>query len=272
MADTLFDVVRKLGELVGGSRTGKATDGSTTTVVDTRRTEADDVFNQGTALIITNSEWSVISDWDNSTKTATLYDTLTAVVATNRYMFILPKYPLDTIIDAINQVLTRQRVSKTDITSLDMTAEQMEYTLPTGCDRSNLRQVWIATNNDSNKNEWMRCINWRVEFDGTSTHTLIFETRTERSIDNQLNGYAIKLVYTPYHAQVTDADDDIDPLIHLDRLIYPALELLLMSDMADNKGEKWLANRLNWVIDMKEQVKSAHPIFLPEWHEHGSGW
>lgn len=271
MADTLFDVVRKIGETLSGTRTGLATGGSTTTVVDTRRSEPDDAFNKGTALIIPNSQWSVISDWALSSKTATLYDTLTAISAGNRYMFILPRYPLDQIIDKVNTVLTRTRVAAVDTTSLDMTADQTEYTLPTGVTRSNLRQVWVATNNDTNKNEWMRAANWHVEQNGT-THTLIFETRIDRSLDNDLNGYGIKLVSTPYHSQVTDADDTIDDSIHLDRIVYPALKMLLYDDFSENRGNKWLANQFNFIADEADRVSAMHPIHLPEWHERGSGW
>lgn len=279
MADTLFDAIRELGRIVGGSRTGLATNGSTTTIVDTRRTEADDVFNEGTALILSTTdaaapqkEASVIEDWDLATWTATVKTAFTVTIgAGDRYMFVLPKYPLDWMIDKINQVLTKERIVAIDKTSLDMVAEQTEYALPTGYDRSNLRQVWVETNDDANKPEWMRMQNWHVEYDGSS-HLLILDTRIGTSLDNRLDGNDIKLISTPYHAQIYDMDDDIDDLINLDRLVWPALEDVLVDELARNTGDKYVQQRLNWVINRVEDVRTTHPIALPEWTIKGSGW
>jgi hypothetical protein len=278
MADTLFDAIRELGRILGSSRTGLATGGTTTTIADTRRTEADDVFNDGTALVLTaggaapEKEARRISDWAQSGGVATVDTAFSAAPeAGDRYMYILPKYPLDWMIDKINSVLTKERIVAIDDTSLDIVAEQTEYALPTGYDRSNLRQVWVETNDDANKPEWMRMMNWHVEYNG-STHLLILDTRIETSIDNRLNGNDIKLIATPYHGNIYAMTDEIDDLIHLDRLIWPALEEILVDELDRNTGDKYIQQRLNYVINRSELVMTKHKIALPYWQEKGSGW
>jgi hypothetical protein len=279
MADTLFDVIREVGRIVGGSRTNLATGGSTTTVADTKRGEPDDTFNDGTALILTSTDAAApqkearrISDFAQSGGIATVDTAFSASVeAGDRYMFIPAKYPLDWMIDKINSVLTRERIVAIDDTSLDIVAEQTEYALPTGYDRSNLRQVWVETNDDANKPEWMRMQNWHVEYNG-STHLLILDTRIETSIDNRLNGNDIKLIACPYHGQVYSMTDEIDDLIHLDRIAWPTLEEIVNDELARNTGDKYIQHRFNRTAAMVEEIRRKHPIFLPEWHEKGSGW
>ena len=279
MTDTLFDAIRELGRITGGSRTGLATGGTTTTVLDTRRGEADNVFKGGTALILSTTddaapkkEARTISVWAKTGGVATVDTAFTATLTVgDRYMFVLPKYPLDWMVDKINSVLTKERIVAIDDTTLDIVAEQTEYALPAGYDRSNLRQVWIETNDDANKPEWMRCMNWHVEYNGT-THLLILDTRIETSIDNRLNGNDIKLIATPYHGNIYAMTDEIDDLIHLDRLAWPALEEILVDELARNTGDKYIQQRLNWAINRGENVISKHPIALPEWQIKGSGW
>lgn len=280
MTDTLFDVVKKIGEMAGGSRSGKATGGTTSTIVDTRRAEVNDTFNQGTALIYETTdglapqkEWATITDWALSGTVATVSPVFSATITANdKYMFILPKYPLDKIIDKINQVLTGERISIIDIDSLEVVADQNEYSLPAGCDRSNLRQVYVATSDDTNKREWMPCMEWNVEFDATDGGTGHVLTLRAADVDSVFDGMPIKLVYTPYHANVYDPSDEIDDLIHLDRLCWPTLELLLYDDMAMNQGDKWLNHRLNYVMEKAQVANAKHPIRLPEWQAKGSGW
>jgi len=135
---TLFDATLAVARELGVARQGTATGGSTTTIIDTGRNEVDDAFNGGTAWIVSadsaapEDEYATISDWVNSTGTATISAVTAAVASGDVYVLTTARYPLDVLISAINSELIKYWVPRWDKTSLDVVSGQSEYDLPAG--------------------------------------------------------------------------------------------------------------------------------------------
>lgn len=202
----LFDLTLDLARLLEIVAEGVATGGSTTTIVDTvERTQDDDYWNGGAAWITYDSagagaapqgEYGFISDFANSSSTITLRDALTAAVASgDRYAVATPRYPLYILIQKINEVLNT--IEKTDTSTVTIAASQLEYSLPTDC--MNLKQVWIQTDSDdADANGWEVIHDWYEQKTATGTANLLVLRRQFPT------GYAVKLVYEPYHSTLRD--------------------------------------------------------------------
>jgi hypothetical protein len=113
MAKTLFDLTLELARILGTVREGVATGGSTTTIVDTvARTEDDDAFNGGTAWITYDAggagaapqgEYQIVSDFTASSDTITTAAFSAAIASGDRYAVAGLRYPLDLLIQKINE-------------------------------------------------------------------------------------------------------------------------------------------------------------------------
>ena len=89
-----------------------------------------------------------------------------------------------------------------DVT-LTTVANQREYTLPVQVSRD-LRQVLIATNQDSNSNNWVPVVNFDVQATPTGTgNTLIL------NYDLPV-GYTLWLRYAKQHGELTGATSELD--------------------------------------------------------------
>lgn len=229
MTITLFDLTYELARLLGTVQEGTATGGSTTTLIDTvERTEDDDYWNGGTVFIkydaggagaAPEKEYSYISDHVSSTSTLTLRSTLTAAIgAGDEYAVATQRYPLNILIQKINQVLGR--VDKVDITSITTADEQLEYNLPT--DVLNLKQVWIATESDANANYWQRVYDYDVQRTAVGTADKLVFMR------QMATGYAVKLVYTSIHSVMRVSTDKLDESVHKQHIINNAAVACLL--------------------------------------------
>jgi len=267
MTDTLFDVALALGEILGGMKQGLATNGTTTTIVDTNLlTQQDNHWNGGAAFIMRDAggssaapeaEFSPITDFTNSTGTVTLRDTLTGAVATGDDYALTPgKYPLHLLKAKINAVLSKILIPAEDTTSLDTASAQTEYTLPAACVGTNLRQVWWETNEDANDNQWQEIRNWYVKDGGTGTQdTLVIPQLTaERDI---------RLTYVVKHPRVYDADDEINENVHINRIIWEAASFIMIDELARNTGNKAIAQLANYYQGEARDMRTAHPVRVP---------
>ena len=223
---TLFDATLQLAGRLHVLRAGTATGGSTTTVIDTtQRTENDDTWNGGTIWVITDAggasdapegEWSTITDFDNGTSTVTMQAVSAAIASGDTYGIAGGRYPIDVLINAINNEIIKHQVMRYDITSLDIVADQSEYTLPAGIYESNLVSVEEATSTDSDDNQWTP-LNFSVETaDAGSQHKLIIHSRKVTA------GNDIRLGYRYRHVPLYDADDEIDPAIPMELILDAA--------------------------------------------------
>ena len=218
---TLFNAVLDLANELAILRVSTATGGSTTTIIDTKRTESVDAFNGGTAFIITDAggasaapegEWSRITDWNATSKTATI-DAVTAAVASgDTYGFATGAFPLDVLISAINHEIVKYKQPLWDLTSLDITSAQSEYTLPVGIRAENLVGVFESTVDDADDGKWVE-LNWHVRAAATgSQHTLVIDTRNV-SASNDI-GLLYMSNLTPLYL-ATDVIDDVVPMARI---------------------------------------------------------
>lgn len=258
MTETLFDATLQLARAIGVIRTGTAdAAGTTSTLIDSNRPESSDDWNGGTLWHIDDSEFSEITDFDATTGTFTLLDDLTAAtVGGDRYAVASAKYPLDWIIDAINQELTMMRYPVVDTSSITISSGQSEYTLPAAV--HDLRQVYYQHHDDADDNQWVK-INFDVEKSATgSANKLLLPSYGLNS------GNDIKLVYITRHSAIYNDSDQIDESIKLERIVPQAIVNLLLRYMEDqNTEDRTIGQRINYWDNRAREMKLEYPMRLP---------
>lgn len=265
MSKTLFDISYAVARAVGVVSEGTATGGSTTTVADTvERLETDDIWNGGTAWILYDAggagaapqgEMSVISDFANTGGVVTLRSTLTAAVAAgDRYAVARKRYPLQLIIQKVNEALQKiGPIEITDISTITTASQQTEYTLPSNV--LELREVYIQTKlNDTNDYEWNKIDGWQIQKAATGSANLLL-------LPQFAAGYLIKLVYVGYHATLVSATDKLDDSIHIDRVIYNAAAgCLFWRKLKVGESDPSINDSLNYMQSIAREMDALHPI------------
>ena len=268
MAIRMHDATMQLAMRLGSFRSSTATGGSTTTLIDTvARTENDDDWNGGTVWIITDAggasaapegEWAIVSDFVNSTNTLTI-GTLTAAVASgDTYGLASARYPLDVLKTAINNELIKHQVIRYDTTSLDIVADQSEYTLPVGIYGHNLVGVYEAVDTDSNDNQWTP-LSFSVQEGNTgSQHTLVIHSRDVTAGNDIMLEYRYRLV--PLYL----ASDEIDTAIPLDLILDSAAANCEVIRMRTYGSESKLdIEMLKFYQQEAQLARMRNPIRLP---------
>lgn len=263
MTDTLSDVVLALGQLLGGMAYGVATGGSTTTIVDTTRIEGDDYWNRGTALIVTagaaapEGQFSIISDWVNSTSTATIAAVTATVAAADTYALIPPRWPLEMLKNKINLVLRTIKIPQIDTTSLDTADNQTLHDLPTTIPAHNLRRVWVETMDDADDPQWYEIRDWRVYVQPTGTADKLV-------IPQWSSGWDIRLDYVTPHPLVDTYDDEISEAIHVERILYHAALMCVVEEIGADKSYKGINTLANFYQTLALQAEVEHPVVTPQ--------
>ncbi len=244
MALIVSDIVYRTGVELGAVYEGTSTTtGTTTTIIDSNGlTQPDDYWNGSHVIILDSSTTTIekvikrITDYALTTHTLTTEEFSAAVPSGTRYAILKKRFPLDNVIQAINQALREYGNIPLVDTSLTSTTG-IEYTLPSGVG-ANLKQVWMKSGDDDD-DSWIEIHNWRVENNlSTNTNTLIFPTPLD-------NGYQLKLVYLGEHSQVTSYSDEINAVFgeeQIKGIVY-----------------RTAANVLNW---RKNASQSVDPVLL----------
>jgi len=265
MTTKLFDLSYRVARELGYLDEGVVTGGNTTTLIDTNdRTEDDDYWNGGTVWIIRDAggasaaperEYSIVSDFVNSTSTISLRDALTVAVASgDRYAVSSDWVPLHIIISKINQALLDMGVIPyTDKTTITIAANQTEYTLPRAA-HQDLTQVWIQYDTDTNDNEWEEVLNWRVQANAVAAApTLILPYQ-------YTSGYLILLVYNAVHPELYVYSDDLSDAIPIERVVYPAIRDCFLWLKQRTRRADWDNDIARWEA-RSEQVKATRQIY-----------
>lgn len=225
---TLFHLTYALAKELNIVREGIATGGSTAAIADTtNRTEADDYWNGGTAWIVKDAggagaapegQFAKVTDFTNTSGSlAFAASSFTAAVAAgDKYAVGKKRYPIDIMIQKINDALAENiKIPQVD-TSLTTAADQTEYTLPKVAQRK-LLQVFVQTvDDDSDDNAWQKVTNWEVATSDTGTaDTLIFRQQYDA-------GYKIKLVYLAPHPELHVYSDKLNEKIKMQSVVYNA--------------------------------------------------
>jgi len=147
--DALIELVMKVPLTAAGKNwwEGTCTGGTTTTVVDTSRYEADDYFQELSPLVqvkirtttdeaAPQGEVRYITDWVQSTGTATVHSAFSASVGAGDTYAILYDYTWDEVKSAINMAIDAAVQKQillfgTDETT-ELVADTYEYSVPSG--------------------------------------------------------------------------------------------------------------------------------------------
>lgn len=232
MGRTFYEALAEVAKSLTDMRTGTATGGNTTTLIDTGLSEPNDYFNFGSLFI----EQTVpvirqITDWNSTTCTFTFAALSGAVVAGTPYAAIDEKYPLDVLKNAVNTAL-RVDAGKIMVYDETLTAvdDQERYDLPAGV--SDIRRVEIGTEDDT----WENNHYW-VEEAGV----LRFYGGLPSEDDT------IRLHYVSNHAALADLDDEVNAQIPWELVINSAIVHALMwrQNRADG-NEKELREKVEY--------------------------
>lgn len=264
---TLFNATLQLANRLKVLRTSTATGGTTTTLVDTKRTESIDAFNKGTIWLITDAggasaapegEWSRVSDWALIGTTATMAAMTVAPASGDTYGIATGEYPLDMLIGAINDELVKHKVVRYDRTSLDVIASTSEYTLPTGIRQDNLLNVYEETDTDTSDSKPV-ALNFEVQTAAVgSQHKLVIESRNITAGNDLMLEYTAPL--SPLYL-ATDVIDDSLPMARiLDQAAASALAIAMKTGGTISKLDIQL---MQWFREDAEMAKLENQVRKP---------
>lgn len=272
----LSHVLQQLYRRLGGVMT-TATDGSTTLVVDTKLEEAlgegnvDDFVNGGTLIVIEDAggagaapegEFSVIEDYDSSTQSITLSDTLTAAVNTgDKFMYIGADFPLYDMIEVVNDALKYLGAVPVADTSITTADDKTEYTLPVALKGREILDVEIQTiTDDANDNQYYPVDSWKpVPVTAGSSGTLLLP---------QLPAdYTIRVIYMGIHPKVTTFDDYISEYFHPD-LVHAVVFAHAIQWKNDTNAVQGSPDNALLGLEQKawsqfDRARILHPVHVP---------
>jgi hypothetical protein len=262
---TLFDLVWRCLVELGTARTGVATGGSTTTLIDTvgLKSAEEDYYNEGTLLVLKDAagagaapekEFGTISNYVANTQTATIQTALTtAIAAGDTYGIAVRRYPLYLLIQKINNLLYMEGKIPVEDETVTVVAEQLEYDLPATIAAQDLRQVLVSSNSATDKKEYYRpVVNWEIAYATSGA--------SELRLQNPLTaGEQFLLKYVTPHGDLRAASDALNPVIHPDRIVYQ-----VCADTLRWYKDKTRLRHLQDTIDMMDrkaqQAKDMHPL------------
>lgn len=203
----LGTAILRTAQLVGRSYAGRATSGSTTTLLDTNQKSTSEGFFNGGVICIqsgTNANRTrTITAYENADRKFT-FDALTGAIAAGvQYTAIRTNYTLDELIAAINLALGDIGPMTQHNDTLLVTADTEEYTLPAGV--FNVVRVEVGED-DAAPYSWVRHHYWQEQ-----AGSLIFPAGREPT-DTAM---PIRVWYNAPHATVsadTDVIAEINPL------------------------------------------------------------
>src|SRR5689334_11958438 len=153
MALTLSKVMQRAWREMGFSVDIKATNGGTTTVVDTNtQYTSDNSLVGGTAVVVRDAagagaapegEFARISAFVASTKTFTIDAVSSAVGVGDSILLATPRIKLSQIIQAVNDGLSNLGTISLVDSSLSLTAGTYSYNLPVGLKIKELKDILV---------------------------------------------------------------------------------------------------------------------------------
>ena len=272
MTDILGQLLYKTAVELGIVTEGKATGGSTTTIIDTSATalkefgaKDDDYWNGGIGGVRYDAgglgaapewEYAEISDYVKSTQTITLQDALTVAVASgDRYWLAKRTFgSLYNLIQKINDVAENYLVPTTDITTITTASSQREYTLPAAAS-FDLRQVWLQREtSDSDDNQWVERRDWYMQQAAAGT------AKTLVTLSQWPSGRALKLVYWTRPTPMNVYSDKLHERIHPHIIAYEAAIDLLVDRLAIVQRDPGIEARIANLQNKLARVIAENPV------------
>lgn len=238
LAQAMLDIAR----LLGGLRSGVATGGSTSTLVDTLRNEEAEFWKGGTIWITSGVNSGVclpiISFLGNTITFATLASTISSG---DEYHVLPPEFPMDTIRHAVQSALNDLGDIINYDDSLETDSEDEEYELPAGV--YNVRRVEIASSETAPYN-YSPSYSWR-ELNGY----LHFIPSKKPGTD----GFKIRVWYVAPHAEVFLYSDTIAHSVDRAWLAWAGVAGVLRNSISTKGKDKAINIDLLNQAMMKEQ-------------------
>jgi len=223
---TLSEIIQDTLIYLGDFREGKATGGTTGTVVDSSLGGSDDDWNGGTVVVTYDAggaaaapegQFGKVSDYASATGTITSDTTFTAAVAANDYYGVASaRYPLYKLISLVNSALQGiGDIPLVDTTTLDTAAAQTEYTVATTWKRKPPYRIdFQGITTDANDNRWYQVMDWYyVPATAGSTGLIIFRDQPPSTRD-------IRVWYKGVHPEVRLYSSTIYEGIHPEQLVW----------------------------------------------------
>lgn len=198
---------------------GKATGGSTTTIVDSTLTGKydDDSYKEALAFVRVTTDglapvdqFSTITAYVDSTGTFTFSPAMTAAVGSGDYYSIAdPAWNLYTVLRLVNQALRRLGVISLVDFSLTTAADTLEYNLPLRLKAFPLDKVEVGNSADG----WEELNDWYLlHATAGSQGKLVFNKQPSYDSTTPAN-CTLRLWYRDYHPTVDTYDDFISETI-----------------------------------------------------------
>jgi hypothetical protein len=243
IGNTLSYAMLDVARLLGGLRSGTATGGTTTTLVDTARTEEAEYWKGGTIWIMSGTQvGACLKIKSFSGNTITFFDTLSgAIVAGVEYYVFPPEYAMDELRHAIQIALNElgDIVDSDDTLTTDPDDEY--YALPSGV--YNIFRVEIATS-DADPYGYYPNYYWK-ELNGN----LHFLAGKKPGTD----GFKIRLWYKAPHASVFEYSDTISDSVDRSWLSWAGVAGVLRNSIAVTGKDKAINIDLLNQAMMREQ-------------------
>jgi hypothetical protein len=226
---TLSDILQDVLIYLGDFKEGKATGGSTNTVVDSTLGGAADDYNNGTVFVTYDAggaaaapegQFAQVTDYahDTGTITCAASSFTVAVAAGDYYGVSTKKWPLYKLISLVNSALSGVGdLSLVDTTTLDTAASQTEYACATAWKRSKPIRIDLQRiTTDANDNKWQKIDNGDWEYvpaTAGSTGLIVFRYQLPSSRD-------LRIWYKDVHPAVRIYSSTIREEIHPEHLIW----------------------------------------------------
>lgn len=263
---TMFNATLQLANRLKVLRTSTATGGTTGTLLDTKRTEIDDTFNRGTIWLITDvdgasaapeGEWPLVTDFANTG--GVLSATFTVAPASgDTYGVATEDFPRDVLISAINDELVKHKVVRYDRTSLDIIANQSEYTLPAGIRQDNLLNVYEETDTNTSDSQ-PTPLSFEVQTAAAgSQHTLVIKSRDVTA------GNDIVLEYRTVLSPLYTASAVIDASLPMARILDSAAASARANQMSTyGSASKLGIELMRYNREDAVLARAENPVRLP---------
>jgi hypothetical protein len=244
MAYTTGNAVRDILSELGQLTEGKATGGTTASVIDTLLGGADDDWNGGTVLIARDSDgasaapegqFAIVTDYTGSTtgNIAVAAGGFTvAPAAGDIYGVATAYYPLRQVLRGLNRGLSALGdIPLTDIATLTTAAAQTEYTYAVAWKRRPPFRVDIQGKlSDTNDYQWKEIAWWEyVPATAGSTGLLILKQQPP-------SGYLLRIWYLSPHPNVEAYSDVIYEGFHPELVVWKSVYEVLIWQHGRSQG------------------------------------
>jgi len=259
--DAILEIYRRLGATNEDATYLIDSGISHTSVMDCAAlTQADDFWNKGTLLILTNAdsagavpanESRAISDFSAADDRVTVAPAFSAAMAaSDTFAITTDEYPRHVILRAINAALQWYGdIPTNDSATLDTAASTLEYSLPAAAVHD-LRQVYVAASTTAPLT-FRRLPYWHVD---RGNGKLVFHVQPPYVRD-------IRLVYMAPHATISTDSATINPALYLPALYeYTMAQCYLWKVQKVGYDDKKWIDFYNQALQLAEKYKSEHPI------------